>query len=307
MFARGSNNFQRLIEQNADISSAVSDYLIEHPPGGVSLGETSLTAYRGDRGKNAYDHSLIAHAPANSVSLDTVKSDSEIGDAITKRHSNSPDHSHSNKTILDSIQEALTSILKGNYDTAYNHSGSSHAPANAQKNSDITKAEIEAKLTGVISSHSHAGGGSDGEVSVVLTQEQGTNSASFVNVTGLQFDALANSIYIIEFFLIFQSNSTSYGIGYGITGPASPVSCVGHVDLMLAASTRYVNNITGYDAVNGYSGSVVAINTDYPGYVWALLKTGNNGGTVYLRQRSESTSGTVKTMAGSTLRYRKVL
>jgi len=30
-----------------------------------------------------------------------------------------------------------------------------HAPSNAQKNSDITKAEIEAKLTGVISSHSH--------------------------------------------------------------------------------------------------------------------------------------------------------
>lgn len=30
-----------------------------------------------------------------------------------------------------------------------------HAPANAQKNSDITKAEIEAKLTGVITSHSH--------------------------------------------------------------------------------------------------------------------------------------------------------
>ena len=39
---------------------------------------------------------------------------------------------------------------------AYNHSQSAHAPSNAQKNSDITKAEIEAKLTGEISSHSHA-------------------------------------------------------------------------------------------------------------------------------------------------------
>lgn len=42
--------------------------------------------------------------------------------------------------------------------TAYNHSQTAHAPANAQKNSDITKAEIEAKLTGVISTHTHAGG-----------------------------------------------------------------------------------------------------------------------------------------------------
>ena len=38
---------------------------------------------------------------------------------------------------------------------AYNHSQVAHAPANAQKNSDITKAEIEAKLTGAITSHNH--------------------------------------------------------------------------------------------------------------------------------------------------------
>ena len=56
----------------------------------LGLGETSATAYRGDRGKIAYDHSQTAHAPTN-----------------------------------------------------------------AQKNSDITKAEIEAKLTGDISSHTH--------------------------------------------------------------------------------------------------------------------------------------------------------
>ena len=40
--------------------------------------------------------------------------------------------------------------------TAYTHSQAAHAPSNAQKNSDITKAEIEAKLTGVITSHTHS-------------------------------------------------------------------------------------------------------------------------------------------------------
>ena len=39
--------------------------------------------------------------------------------------------------------------------TAYNHSQAAHAPSNAQKNSDITKAEIEAKLTGTITTHTH--------------------------------------------------------------------------------------------------------------------------------------------------------
>lgn len=56
----------------------------------LALGETSATAYRGDRGKAAYDHSQSAHAPSN-----------------------------------------------------------------AQRNADITKAEIEAKLTGTIATHDH--------------------------------------------------------------------------------------------------------------------------------------------------------
>ena len=34
--------------------------------GSLVLGETDLTAYRGDRGKIAYDHSQASHAPANA-------------------------------------------------------------------------------------------------------------------------------------------------------------------------------------------------------------------------------------------------
>jgi hypothetical protein len=47
------------------------------------------------------------------------------------------------------------------------HVAAAHAPANAQKNSDITKAEIEAVLTGQIASHSHAGGGGGSPMLVV--------------------------------------------------------------------------------------------------------------------------------------------
>ena len=50
----------------------------------------------------------------------------------------------------------LTNELKANYNAAYTHSTSAHAPSNAQKNSDITKAEIEAKLTGNITTHTHS-------------------------------------------------------------------------------------------------------------------------------------------------------
>lgn len=39
------------------------------PPTPLALGETSTTAYQGDRGKIAYDHSQAPHAPANMNDL----------------------------------------------------------------------------------------------------------------------------------------------------------------------------------------------------------------------------------------------
>lgn len=48
-------------------------------PNGVALGETSATAYRGDRGKAAYDHSQTAHAPANAEQ--NVQSDWSVTDS----------------------------------------------------------------------------------------------------------------------------------------------------------------------------------------------------------------------------------
>ena len=61
-----------------------------------------------------------------------------------------------NKPTIPTVTNDLTDALKSNYDTAYTHSQSAHAPSNAQKNSDITKAEIEAKLTGNITTHTHS-------------------------------------------------------------------------------------------------------------------------------------------------------
>lgn len=66
------------------------------------------------------------------------------------------------QTALDA-KSASDHNHSGTYEPAnaniQSHVGSSHAPSNAQANADITKAEIEAKLTGEISSHSHASGG----------------------------------------------------------------------------------------------------------------------------------------------------
>ena len=56
-----------------------------------------------------------------------------------------------------SLGSTSTTAHRGDHGvTAYNHSQATHAPSNAQKNSDITKAEIEAKLTGTLTTHKHS-------------------------------------------------------------------------------------------------------------------------------------------------------
>ena len=70
-------------------------------------------------------------------------------------------HTHSDYAPNDhgthlTLGTSSSTAYRGDYgNAAYTHSQAAHAPSNAQKNSDITKAEIEAKLTGSISSHSH--------------------------------------------------------------------------------------------------------------------------------------------------------
>jgi len=78
------------------------------------------------------------------------------------------DHTHG--TPVNPVTGHESTYNHGNFNTAYSHSQASHAPSDAQKNSDITKGEIEAKLTGEISSHSHAGGGGGLSQAQVLTR-----------------------------------------------------------------------------------------------------------------------------------------
>jgi microcystin-dependent protein len=56
----------------------------------------------------------------------------------------------------DSTHRWATDALITAWNAAKTHADSAHSPSNAQKNSDITKAEIEAKLVGELTSHSHA-------------------------------------------------------------------------------------------------------------------------------------------------------
>ena len=83
----------------------------------LALGETSSTAYRGDRGKIAYDHSQVTGNPHN-----TTKSDIGLG--------NVPNIDATNPTniVQTSSYRFVTDSEKANITTAYNHSQTTGNP-----------------------------------------------------------------------------------------------------------------------------------------------------------------------------------
>lgn len=98
--------------------------------------------------------------------------------------------------------------------------GKSTAPNDAQKNSDITKAEIEAKLIGEVSTHSHAGGGA-GMNLLKKTNYQVINSgpAVFIDISGLTFPVVNGVDYAFYFYIVFQSSAIATGWKAGVNCP----------------------------------------------------------------------------------------
>jgi hypothetical protein len=107
----------------------------------IAIGETSATAYRGDRGKTAYDHSQVAHAPAGADATTAVNVGTSIHGATAKTTLADAD-------TMPLIDSAASNVLKK----------ITVANLKVQVNGAITKAQIEAKLTGAIDTHSHASG-----------------------------------------------------------------------------------------------------------------------------------------------------
>ena len=95
------------------------------------------------------------HNHTNKTVLDGITS-AKVNEWNNKSTFSGSYNDLTNKPAIPTVTNDLTNTLKTNYDKAYTHSQQTHAPSNAQKNSDITKSEIEAKLTGNITTHTHS-------------------------------------------------------------------------------------------------------------------------------------------------------
>jgi len=155
--------------------------------------------------------------------------------------------------------------------------------------------------------HSHSGG-SEAEVIVRLTADVTREYTTFGFVTGLSFEMLANKDYIIEAWLIFQSDTAGTGIKFALfSAAASPVAVVMNAHIPVALTLYASGNMLAsraYDTGTP-SVSVDTANANLLCKIDGLVRNGVNAGTLSIRFAAETT-GIVKVMAGSVLRYRQV-
>ena len=124
--------------------------------------------------------------------------------------------------------------------TAYTHSQAAHAPSNAQKNSDITKAEIEAKLTGAITSHTHNYAAESHGNHVPTTQT--ANNAIF-----LRNDNTWQTVTPANIGAAASSHGTHLTIGTGASN---------------AAAGNHTHNYAGSSSAGGAATSANKVNTN---------------------------------------------
>lgn len=128
----------------------------------LALGETSATAYRGDRGKTAYDHSQSAHAPADAEK-----------------------NVQSNWNVSDNTSDAYI-VNKPTSMTPTAHKAS-HATGG---NDALTAEDIGAEVSGAVAAHNTAND-AHSDIRTALAAKANTSSLATVATSG-SYNDLSN-------------------------------------------------------------------------------------------------------------------
>ncbi len=187
------------------------------------------------------------------------------------------------------------------------HVTAPHAPAGAQVNADITKAEIEAKLTGAIATHTHAGGADPFIAKLVLGADKPTGANTTPITLGLSFNYEANSKYIIDLYMLVAPAVAGTGCGFLIDASTA----VTYVGTFASHQLAITGTLSGGGSIGdlgatsqGVSSGMVGTGSNFV-YGGGILITGANTGTATFFFRSETTAVTT-CKSGSIVRVMKV-
>lgn len=141
---------------------------------------------------------------------------------------------------------------------------------------------------------------------VILPADVADNTGAFVNATGMAAPVEANTTYLVEALLTFQSAGLGVGIGLAFTLPAG-ATINGGYDHFVTATTKAggYNNAAG--GVSGNTAAVPVVNDNNPITGRWIIKTAAAEGTAQLRFRSSAAATAVTLKKDlSNLVFRKI-
>ena len=269
MYAKGTDNFKRHVSEAVNVPAIVEGYLTENPPS-VSFGTVSGTACEGN------DSRLHASGSDNQDL-------SELAPIV---------HTHNYEPANANIQT---------------HVGSAHAPANAQKNSDITKEEIEAKLTGEISSHAHAGGGGDLWTVVKLSQDFTSSLTANTPVTNFFFTPAANKTYLVFGYFLLRTATATVGARPGISWPSGITDAIMRAEASNSLTASAIRTWGAISTQNAASTGLATTTNSHWGSIDGVIIAGDGvSGNLQITLASETAGTNVTMKAGSILMYREL-
>lgn len=156
--------------------------------------------------------------------------------------------------------------------------------------------------------------GPAGSISAIVAEmaaNQAFTATALADITELVASVQANSLYMIEAYVTFQSAATTTGLNLGVIGP-SDSRFMGEIVVPLtstAAATQlrtvFPNAAGAVNRGNVLGTGVTAANSNHTAFVRGILKT-TSAGTLQLQAASEVASSAVTLQLGSTLMLTKV-
>jgi hypothetical protein len=187
------------------------------------------------------------------------------------------------------------------------------ATGNALKTGEVYLMTDEARLTvgTAVNAHvpmakqSEAGGGGDPWVWQKLAADVANSTITLANVTGLSFNGLANTSYLVEVIGTFQSAATTTGIALALDIPSGSVT--GQIIHSTSATALGGTEQIADNASTGATTGVRAAATNAPILASFIVAIGTTAGPVQLQFRSEIAASAVTMKANLTAMGRRII
>jgi hypothetical protein len=172
----------------------------------------------------------------------------------------------------------------------------------------------EARVTVGTASNAHtplakqseaAAGGSDPWSWTKLSADVANSTVTLAPVTGLSFNATANTTYLVELVGTFTSAATTTGIALALDIPSGSVA--GQVIHPISATALGGTEQIADNATTGATSGVRAANSNVSVTARWIIAIGATGGTVQLQFRSEVAASAVTMKAGLTAMGRRII